>query len=143
MDRLDIHLRQLILAITTLAVASCADEVIEVPDHLRGDPTCVWIIGTWGHFADGSVRLIIDDDAAFRGAAACVCMTEADFESQSRADELNAMALDLCDELATRYPFEWDECQQDHDDGEWLKFFFRSAGAAEHPTGTALGCVGE
>lgn len=145
MGRLQLHLRQLIVVLAAVVVGSCSDDVVEVPDHLRGEPTCLWIIGSWGHFADGGMRLIIDEDAQFRTAAACVCMSDADYESGSRADELNDMALEICEDLATQNPFEWDECQQDHDDGEWLKYLFRSVegGSAEHPSGTALGCIGE
>ncbi len=130
------------MLIGSLVSASCGDDEVSVPDHLRGDPTCMWIVDTWGHFADGGKRLISDEKTRWAGAA-CVCMTDAEFESKSRADELNDMALEICEELATQHSFEWTECQQDHDDGEWLEFFFPSAGGAEHPSGTALGCVGE
>jgi hypothetical protein len=142
MGRLHIHLRQLILASAVAAAASCGSDEVLIPDDLRGEPTCMWIIGTWGHFSDGGMRLIFEEANA-QTAAACVCMTDADFEFKSRADELNDMALGICEELTERYPFEWDECQQDHNEGEWLDMMFRSAGNWEHPSGTALGCIGE
>ncbi len=143
MGRLHIHIRQLTLASILAALTACgADEEVAIPDELRGEPACMWIMDTWVHFANGDMRLIIDEATDYTGAA-CVCMTEAEFESEARLDELNDMALQACEELAQQHEHEWDECQQDHDAGEWLDEVFWSAGDWEHPSGMALRCVGD
>ncbi len=106
----------------------------------------MWIIDTWGHFPDGTVRLIFDERTTPEwSGAACMCMTEEEYESGSRVDELKDKALDLCEELADLHPFEWNECQEDYEsspasDSWWIEW---SRGDHEHPAGTALGCVGE
>ncbi len=102
----------------------------------------MWIMDTRMHFSDGTSKLIFDEPANQTGAA-CACLTEAEFESKSRLEELNDMALQICEDLANGTPYEWNECQHNHDSGEWLDVVFWSAGNWEHPSGAALGCAGE
>ncbi len=142
MARLHLLLRPLIVATWCLAATSCADDLVEVPESLRGEPACMWIIDSWVHFADGSMRMIFDE-SAYRAGVACVCMTEEDFEAKARVDELNDMALEICEELADQHEHEWNECQDDHDEGAWRDILFWARGNWEHPAGTALHCAGE
>jgi hypothetical protein len=141
MDRRS-HFVRLTLGLVLITAGSCGSDMVEVPDELRGEPACMWIMDSWMHFADGSMKFIHDEPTSQTGAV-CACLTEQEFESQSWREELNDRALTLCEELADRHEHEWNECQQNHDEGVWLDQMYWSAGDLDHPSGTALGCVGE
>ena len=142
MDRLQLHLRTLSAVALLLAVASgCGADQVEIPDSLRGEPACAWIIDSRGHFADGGTHILLDEMG--RTGVACLCLTEEEFETGARHDELNDKALEVCNWLASQQDFAWDECQMDHDSERWLDFVFWSAGQTQRPEGDALGCVGE
>lgn len=145
MARLQLHLHALTAGLVGLALGlspACGDETVEVPEALRGEPACMWVMDSRGHFEDGSVRLIIDEPRSYTGAA-CLCLTEAEYESKSRHDELNDRALEVCNQLATQHDFAWTECQENHDSGRWLDLVFWARGQFTHPSGEGLGCVGE
>lgn len=103
---------------------SCSDRTIESdlesdPDHRKA--ACMWIGSTWGHFADGSVRMIVDEQISKSGSA-CLCLTEDEYWSQSRHDELNDLALQECDRLAMQHDFVRDECQEDYESEVWYDY---------------------
>lgn len=105
MGRSHIYLRQLILAASIVATSACGSDQVSVPEQLRGEPACMWIMDTRMHFSDGTSKLIFDEPANQTGAA-CACLTEAEFESKSRLEELNDMALQICEDLANGTPSE-------------------------------------
>jgi hypothetical protein len=147
MDRLQLQHRRLggllvVLFALVSGATACSDDLVEVPEYLRGEPACAWLIDTRVHFADGGHRLISDEQTRYTGAA-CLCVTEEEFESRSRDDEFNDLALDLCHELATQYDFVWSECQMNYESERWLDFVFWARGEFDHPSAHKLGCVGE
>ena len=119
----------------------CADDVVQVPEELYGDPVCMWVADAHVYEADGSLHVIFDHNTSWTGAA-CLCSSEEEFNAQTRHEELNDMALQICENLADQYVHEWNDCQMKHDSKRWYTFTFWSAGAWEHPNGTALGCIG-
>jgi hypothetical protein len=129
----------LVLVGTSLA---CSDEVIEIPEQLRGKPACAWVGDSRVHFADGSHRLIYDEKAGWTGAA-CLCLSEEEFESKFRDDEFNHLALEICHDLAAQHDFAWSECQMDYESERWLDLVYWSVGDLAHPASDELGCVGE
>lgn len=145
MGRSNILVRELTLVAFIMAIAvvlSCSADEVPIPDHLRGEPACMWIMDTRMYFGDGTSWLIHDDPSNYTGAA-CVCMSEAEFKSQSRSEELNDMALEICEDLAARRAHVWNECVQNYEMGNWLDDVYWARGKMEHPSGTALGCYGE
>jgi hypothetical protein len=130
------------LALASSATACCDDDVVEIPEQLRGEPACAWVIDSHVHFADGGRTVIADEQTNWTGAA-CLCLTEEEFESRTRDQEFNDLALDRCNELAAQYDFEWSECQMDYESERWLDFVFWAAGEFEHPSADNLGCAGE
>lgn len=147
MDRLHLQRRpltSLFLALVGLVsgALACADEVVEIPDELRGEPACAWVIDSLVHFADGGVRVLYDEQSGGTGAG-CLCLSEQEFESGSRNQDLNDLALVVCNQLAAQHDFEWNDCQMDYESERWLDFVFWAVEEFEHPTADALGCVGE
>lgn len=145
MDRFHLHVHALILALglgLSALIPACADESIEIPERLRGAPTCAWVIDSWGHFEDGSVRMILDEPRSINGAA-CLCLTTDQYETKARFDELNDMALEVCEQLAAQHDFAWDECREDYESGRWLEFVFRGERNHNRAEAEALGCIGE
>ena len=131
----------ILLALAGTAPA-CSDEVVEIPEQLRGEPACAWVIDSQVHFADGSLRVLYDEQTKWTGAA-CLCVTEQDFESRSRDQEFNDLALQICNTLAAQHDFEWNDCQIDYESERWLDFVFWTSDGFEHPAAEDLGCVGE
>ena len=118
---------------------------LAIPEARHGEPWCMWIIDTHGHYADGRTRVLTDERPfAVKGTgAACLCLSEEELETEARHDELNDKALAVCELLVAEFDFDWDECQMDHDSGRWFDFVFPSAGVWGRAEGDALGCVGE
>lgn len=127
---------------TLVALVACGPDEVEIPEWHYGEPACMWVIGSRGHFADGSSRVLYDKRSERTGVA-CLCLSEEEFETQARHAELNDLALETCKQIASQYEFAWDECQMDHDAHRWFTFVFWSAGSYMTPEGDALGCVGE
>jgi hypothetical protein len=93
----------------------------------RGEPACMWIIGTNGYFADGSKRFITDEDRSISGTA-CLCLSEEEFESESRHEELNDMSLEVCRQLAMQHDFVRDECDEHYEDQAWYTYVYWAVG---------------
>ena len=125
-----------------LVACACASEEVEIPDELRGEPACMWIIDTHLHLADGSTRLIHDETLGYTGTA-CACLTKAEFELELRHAELNDDALRACEGLAARREHEWNECLLNHGAGRWLGSVFWAKTNFDTPAADSLGCVGE
>jgi hypothetical protein len=50
----------------------------------------------------------------------CICMTEEEYESGSRLDELNQLLLEDCEYDALQYEFDWTDCEADFESNEWI-----------------------
>jgi hypothetical protein len=127
MDRFYLHVRALTIVTCAVTAGACSDRVATVDDEILTRPACMWIIGTDGHWSDGSLRVIYDESRG-RAGTACLCLTEEEFESKTHHDQLNDLALVECERLASVHQFDWDECQQDHEAGAWLGDVFWAAG---------------
>lgn len=127
---------------TGLGGVGCRDDIVEIPHDLRGDPYCALVVGTWGHFADGSVWLIANYETE-SVAGGCVCATAEEIESGARDDELNDAALAECKRQAATMDFAWDECEEDHATREWLDIIILADDTSDIPPPTGLHCFGE
>jgi hypothetical protein len=131
----------LVLAATLLLTGpGCSDELVEIPEELRGDPYCALIIGTYGHYDDDNRWMIVNYATGFV-AAGCICATASDIASGARDDELNDAALAECRAQAATKDFVWDECQIDYEAREWLDVIIRAEGDDAHIKPPALRCV--
>ncbi|WP_106390183.1 hypothetical protein [Enhygromyxa salina] len=118
------------------------DDIVEIPEELRGEPWCMLIVGTWGHYDDGSSEMILNE-ATGSAAAGCLCASRDDILAGTRHDELNGVALDICQDIAATKNFAWDECQEDHDSGYWLVAYVHAEGDDAHFKPAGLQCYGE
>lgn len=107
-----------------LAGGACGDDLTEVPDEDGREPACMLLVGTDGHWDDGSVRVIFDEFDSGSVGVGCMCLTQEEFESQSRHDELAELVLAECERLSALHEFDWDECQEDYDNGVWLPLVY-------------------
>lgn len=95
-----------------LVLGSCGDDVVTVAEP-RTARACARGIAR-GHWNDGTKRVVGNDRHV------CLCMTEAEFESGARVSELNDLLLAGCDAEAEVWAFDWTECQERHDSGDWV-----------------------
>ncbi|MCA9687270.1 MAG: hypothetical protein KC457_34235, partial [Myxococcales bacterium] len=111
---------------------SCGDDATEVSEPLTqrvcSRPT------SWGHWENGSMHIIAPDRQV------CLCMSEAEYLSGERLDELNAMLLEDCELDAEPYEFDWTECQQYHDAGYWLDMVTWATEWVMFPPGASVVC---
>ncbi len=110
--RLRLHLHLILLALAP-GLAACGEDLTEVPDSPATERACARPYA-WGHWDDGTKRVLGTDRHV------CLCMTEEEYESGSRLDEINAMLLQVCDEQAKSFDFDWTECQSRHDERFWI-----------------------
>ena len=69
-------------------------------------------------------------------------MTEAEYASGSRMDELNDMLLADCEQDAEPYDFDWTECPRYHDEGLWLDTVTWPTGPVMYAPGSGVVCEG-
>ena len=108
----------LALLLGALSPFACSDETVDIPEELIGKPYCM-IVGSWGHYADGTVHLIMNATAT-KNPAGCACARQEERWSPETLAMLNDLALEACKEAATHWDFEWDECQEDYDAETWI-----------------------
>lgn len=101
----------------------------------------MWIADTQLHLADGTVRPVADPET-FQAGAACLCLSEAEFEAGSRKGELNELALEVCEELAARQDHVWNECVEAYESERWFDYVLWGRGEFEPPEVYDPGCVG-
>ena len=120
-------------------LAACGDDLVDTSADSDREPACMWIVGTRGHFADGTTMLF-SDEANNRAGTACLCITQDEYDSKSRHDELNDLALAECERLAEPYGFEWNECQMDHDSDAWMNSVFWAKGNFDNGPPPGFSC---
>jgi hypothetical protein len=144
MDHVHVHVHLRLLVASHLVLTACGNDTVVAPKLEPGERACAFPLSV-GHWDDGTLRHI--------GAArmVCVCMTESEFESKSRFDELNEELLADCNREAAKYQFDWTECEADYESKAWLN----GAGGLEganvwwptehplHPPGDLLMCGGD
>lgn len=109
---------RLALLLGTLCCFACADETVDIPEELIGKPYCM-IVGSWGHYADGTVHLVMNETAT-KNPAGCACVVQENLWSSETLAMLNDLALEACNADAAHWGFEWDECQADYEAETWL-----------------------
>jgi hypothetical protein len=156
MAGLHVHLRAVTLAFA-LGVASslggscsCPDRVVGEPSEDLAEPACLWLISPRAYRADGSTRLIVDEEHS-RSGTACLCLTQEEYDALGDRldrvgfpqegtilDEYNELAYDECKRLAALIDGAVDdECLDYYEHGEWLKdiYFARGDWANGKPPG--------
>lgn len=129
---------------------SCQDRTIgDRPEGLT-EPACLWLISPSAFRADGSTRLILDEEHR-RSGTACLCITQEEYdalgdrlervgfpEEGTLLDEFNEVAYDECKRLAGLIEGAVDdECLDYYENGTWLKdiYFARGDWANGKPPG--------
>lgn len=96
-----------------LPVTGCGPEIVSAPVDGVGERACARA-NSRGYWNNGTMRNIGGDRHV------CLCMTEAEYESKSRLDELNQMLLDECREVSEFYEMDWDDCDEDFAANNWI-----------------------
>jgi hypothetical protein len=147
MDHVDVHVHLRLLVASWLMLTACGNDIVVVPELEPGERACAFPMSV-GHWDDGTLRHIGSDRTV------CVCMTEAEFESKSRFDDLNDALLADCHREAAKYDFDWTECEADYESKIWLNGLGIVDGSAVwwpmddtdhplHPPGIFLECSGD
>jgi hypothetical protein len=126
-----------------LLLAGCADRQVDVDDDLPELlPGCM-IITARGYWEDGSGQPIVDE-TGFTGTV-CMCMTKEELNEGIWADELNELAYAECKRIeGLYYDFDWTDCQEHYESGEWLFQVIPATGEEGAPLNhTGLDCDGE
>lgn len=112
MGRLHLYLGTLTLTVVAVSLASCAERPLEPYAEPLGR-ACARPVSL-GHWHNGMMHTI--------GTArhVCLCITEDEYESQSRLDEINELLLEDCKSDAEKWDFDWTECEQDFASKEWI-----------------------
>jgi hypothetical protein len=102
-----------------LLLSGCADRQVDVEDDLPELlPGCMVITGR-GYWEDGSGKPIVDE-TGYTGTV-CMCMTKEELNEGVWAEELNERAYAECKRIEELYyDFDWTDCQEDYESGEWL-----------------------
>jgi hypothetical protein len=156
MAGLHVHLRAVPLAASLAAAlvgggsCTCSDRALGEEPQGYGEPACLWLISPRAFRADGSTRLIVDDDN-HRSPTACLCLTDQEYDSLGDRlervrfpeegtilDEFNELAYDECKRLAALIDGAVDdECLDYYEKGTWLKdiYFARGVWSNGKPPG--------
>jgi hypothetical protein len=132
---------------------SCSDRTVDDEPRSHGEPACLWLINPVAFRADGSVRLIIDEEND-RSPTVCVCLTEEEYDSLgdrlervgfpeegTLLDEYNELAYDECKRLAALIEGAVDdECLDYYENGTWLKDIYFARGAWANGKPSAFTC---
>ncbi|NVB37073.1 hypothetical protein G6O69_04470 [Pseudenhygromyxa sp. WMMC2535] len=103
--------------IASLALSGCAERQLEDEADDR-ERACMLMAGGRVYWEDGQSRVIVD--ASGRSATACLCLTEEEFETQSRHDELNERLYERCEALAATFEADSNDCLEHYEAGTWL-----------------------
>ncbi len=137
-----LRLRPLICALGLIATG-CAERQAELNgDALERAPVCMAIGGTMGYWPDGTHTSVLDVDTG-TAVTGCLCMTQEEFESQLRLEELNALTYEQCELHAERSGFAWNSCAEDRDAGLWLLNTSWGLGELAWQNKDGLDCAGE
>ena len=154
MAGLHVHLRSVIFgAAVASGSCSCPDRTVGDEPRTHGEPACLWLINPVAYRADGSTRLIIDEQDN-RSPTACLCLTQDEFDALGdrleRArfphegtllEEYNELAYDECKHLAALIDGAVDdECLDYYEHGTWLKDIYFAEGAWADGTPRGFTC---
>jgi hypothetical protein len=133
---------------------SCSDRHLGEDPEAHGEPACLWLISPSAFRADGSTRVIVDEEHS-RSGTACLCLTQEEYDSLGDRldrvrfpeegtilDEYNELAYDECKRLAALIEGAVDdECLDYYEQGTWLKdiYFARGDWANGAPPGFSCG----
>lgn len=135
MDRLCVCLGALILGLVS-GLTACTDDTVPGPEE--GAAACARGI-TRGYWNDGTRRGIGGDRHV------CLCITEEEFESKSRLDEINMLLLEDCRSQSAYYGFDWDDCDEDYASKEWIgpegEYVTWPTGPVVNPPGSKVVCA--
>jgi hypothetical protein len=124
-----------------LLLAGCAERQVDIDDDLPElIPGCM-LVNARGHWEDGSshpIRTETDETPTV-----CKCMTKEELNERVWAEELNELTYAECNRLAARYDFDWTDCQEFYESGEWLFQVIPATGDDTHFNYTNLDCDGE
>lgn len=124
-----------------LLLAGCADRQVDDDDDVQEFlPGCMIITGR-GHWEDGSSTVLVDE-TGYTGTA-CLCMTKEELNEGVWAEELNELAYEECKRIEGLYDFDWTDCQEFYDSGEWLNQVIPAVGDDAHLNHNGLDCDGE
>lgn len=101
-------------------VLACSERTVDFPEEQPGKLYCMVAADTWGHFADGTIRMVHHPNE-HRNAAGCACVLPEERWADETLAMLNDLALEDCLDAVTHFDFEWDECQEDYEAGVWLQ----------------------
>ncbi|WP_157595770.1 hypothetical protein [Plesiocystis pacifica] len=102
----------LALAASVLGLGSCGDDLV-VPTEPETQRACARAISR-GYWEDGGQH-----NLGLRRHV-CLCMTEEEYLSQSRLEELHQALLDDCLSEASSFGMDWSECQADYESEVWI-----------------------
>ncbi|NJK32116.1 MAG: hypothetical protein HC927_06700 [Deltaproteobacteria bacterium] len=92
-----------------------------------------------GYWDDGGL-LVIREWATGTAFTACLCLTEEEFSTKSREDELNDMLLEECERQAAMKDFDSNDCQEFYDSEYWLLMVSWARGDNEWMRTPGLSC---
>jgi hypothetical protein len=121
-----------------LLLAGCADRQADLDDDLPELlPGCMVITGR-GHWEDGSSTVLSNEwDSA---PVVCMCMTKEELNEGIWAEDLNELAYTECKRVEGLYDFDWTDCQEDYESGEWLDQVTPATGELASLNHTGLDC---
>jgi hypothetical protein len=102
-----------------LCLSSCNEDTVDIPDELVGEPFCMIVTGSWGHFEDGSKQLILWEGPHL-SPAGCACIDRDERWEPDVGAMLAELAYQDCEAAAKQWDFVWNECLEDYEAGVWL-----------------------
>jgi hypothetical protein len=125
-----------------LVLAGCADRQIDLDDDLPELlPGCM-LVNARGYWEDGSTKPIVDE-TGYTGTV-CMCMTKDELNEGVWAEHLNELTYAECKRIeGLYYDFDWTNCQQAYEDGDWLFQVLPAVGDDTTLNHTGLDCDGE
>jgi MYXO-CTERM domain-containing protein len=121
-----------------LLLAGCADRQVDVDDNLPELlPGCM-LVNARGHWEDGTSTPIWTE--AGETPTVCMCMTKEELNEGIWAEELNERTYAECKRLEGLYDFDWTDCQEFYENGDWLFQVLAATGDDAHFNYTGLDC---
>ncbi|NVB37298.1 hypothetical protein G6O69_05610 [Pseudenhygromyxa sp. WMMC2535] len=106
-------------------LVACTERPLALGDSVADvyrEPACALLVDTWGHWEDGTRQLIMNHEAG-SSISVCMCMSEEEFDSGVRDDELADLLLDACLAYSELYGYDWDECEEKRAESEWWLWY--------------------
>lgn len=123
-------------------LAGCADRQADVEDDVPELLPACMIVNARGYWEDGSTKPIVDE-TGYTGTV-CMCMTKEELNEGVWAEHLNELTYAECKRIeGLHYDFDWTNCQQAYEDGDWLFQVLPAVGDDANLNHTGLDCDGE